>query len=134
MFPRRKVEIPPHDQQDNIGLTEEQRLDWLRLIRSDNVGPRTFQALLRHCGNARAALTALPDLARRGGAARSPRICSRQDAERELAVANSAGLRLIATAEPDYPQRLRMIDDAPPLLAVRGNAAALAIPTVAIVG
>jgi DNA processing protein len=134
MLPRRKAEIPPLDQREGVGLTDEQRLDWLRLIRSDHVGPRTFRALLRHCGDAHAALAALPDLARRGGATRPARVYSRHDAERELAAAASTGLRLIATAEPDYPQRLRMIDDAPPLLAVRGNAAALAVPTVAIVG
>ena len=58
-------------------LTDTQRLDWLRLIRSDNVGPRTFRSLLRHYGDARAALDALPELARRGGAARAIRIYPR---------------------------------------------------------
>jgi hypothetical protein len=29
----------------NTHLTDEQRVDWLRLIRSDNVGPRTFRSL-----------------------------------------------------------------------------------------
>ena len=53
----------------SIHLTDEQRLDWLRLIRSQNVGPRTFRALINHFGGARAALEALPSLARRGGAA-----------------------------------------------------------------
>jgi DNA processing protein len=48
-------------------LTDEQRLDWLRLIRSENVGPRTFRALVNQFGGASAALEALPDLARRGG-------------------------------------------------------------------
>jgi predicted Rossmann fold nucleotide-binding protein DprA/Smf involved in DNA uptake len=43
-----------------ILLTDEQRLDWLRLIRSQNVGPRTLRALLNHFGGARAALEALP--------------------------------------------------------------------------
>src|SRR5262245_30896869 len=66
-------------------LSDEERLDWLRLIRSENVGPRTFRALLEHFGSARAALDALPDLARRGGAARPTRVCSRAEAERELA-------------------------------------------------
>ena len=51
-------------------LTEAQRIDWLRLIRSDNVGPRTFRSLVNHFGSARAALERLPDLARRGGASR----------------------------------------------------------------
>ena len=29
---------------EGVRLTDEQRLDWLRLIRSDNVGPRTFRS------------------------------------------------------------------------------------------
>ena len=47
-----------------VRLTDVQRLDWLRLIRSENVGPRTFRTLLNHFGGARAALEALPDIAR----------------------------------------------------------------------
>src|SRR5882757_3509575 len=57
-------------------LTEADRVDRLRLIRSYNIGPRTFRSLLNHFGDARTALERLPDLARRGGAARSGRICS----------------------------------------------------------
>jgi DNA processing protein len=120
---------------DSVRLTDEQRLDWLRLIRSDNVGPRTFRALVNHCGSARGALAALPDLARRGGASRPARVHSRELAERELAAAHSFGVTLVALGEPDYPHRLAMVDDAPPLLAVRGKAAALGRPmVVAIVG
>ncbi|HVY58216.1 MAG TPA: DNA-processing protein DprA [Xanthobacteraceae bacterium] len=114
-------------------LSDDERLDWLRLIRSENVGPRTFRGLIDHFGSAAAALDALPGLARRGGA-RSVRICSRQEAERELEKSARLGISLIALADPDYPHRLRMIDDAPPILAVRGNAAALARPMVGIVG
>jgi DNA processing protein len=115
-------------------LSQEDSLDWLRLIRSDNVGPRIFRALINRYGNARAALAALPDLARRGGATRHPRICSREEAERELAATNAIGARFIAVGEPDYPQRLAMIDDPPPLISVRGNTAVLAVPMVAVVG
>src|SRR5262245_65722378 len=96
-------------------LTDQQRLDWLRLIRSDNVGPRTFRALVNHYGGARAALAALPDLARRGGASRAIRVHSRQDAERELKAAKALGVAFVALGEPDYPRRLQMIDDAPPI-------------------
>ncbi|MPZ41175.1 MAG: DNA-protecting protein DprA [Rhizobiales bacterium] len=116
------------------GLTEEQRTDWLRLIRSENVGPRTFRTLLNHCGSARAALDRLPELARRGGASGAPRIYSRADAERELKAAAAMDIRLVALTEPDYPLRLQMIDDAPPPLAVRGQLSALALSMVAIVG
>ena len=117
-----------------VRLSDEQRLDWLRLIRSSNVGPRTFRGLLNQFGGARAALDALPDMARRGGAGRPARICTREEAERELSGARRIGVTLVALGEPEYPTRLRMIDDAPPLLAVRGKTAALAQPMVAIVG
>ena len=114
-------------------LGDDERIDWLRLIRSDNVGTRTFRTLLRQFGSARAALAALPELARRGGAG-TVKICSRADAERELKAARALGVRLVALGEPGYPARLAEIDDAPPLLAVRGNEAALARPMVALVG
>jgi DNA processing protein len=122
-----------HDIPKTFRLSDEQRIDWLRLIRSQNVGPRTFRALINHFGGARAALEALPGLARRGGAA-SPRICSREEAEREIEAASRRGIALVAMGEADYPQRLAMIDDAPPLLALRGNAAVLTAPVIAIVG
>jgi len=54
-----------HDIPKTFRLSDEQRIDWLRLIRSQNVGPRTFRALINHFGGARAALEALPGLARR---------------------------------------------------------------------
>jgi len=118
----------------NCRLTDDERLDWLRLIRSQNVGPRTFRALIDHHGNVRDALAALPQLARRGGASAPGRICTRAEAEREIAAAQSAGIIFVALGEPDYPLRLAMIDDAPPVIAVRGELAALVRPTVAIVG
>jgi len=119
---------------DRVRLSDEQRLDWLRLIRSDNVGPRTFRDLVNHFGGARAALEALPGLARRGGAAHPARICTREEAEREMTAARARGIEFVALGEPDYPARLMMIDDPPPLLAVQGKHAALALPLVAIVG
>src|SRR5690606_29732985 len=64
----------------SVKLTDGQRLDWLRLIRSENVGPRTFRALVNHYGGARAALERLPDLARRGGAQAAGRVCSLDEA------------------------------------------------------
>jgi DNA processing protein len=117
-----------------VHLTDEQRLDWLRLIRSQNVGPRTFRSLINHFGGARAALEALPSLARRGGASATMQICTRADAEREIAAAEELGVALVALGEPGYPPRLQMIDDAPPLVAIRGQTAAFARPMVAVVG
>lgn len=121
-------------QADGVALTDEQRLDWLRLIRSENVGPRTFRTLIDHFGGARGALAALPDLARRGGASRPGRICTIEDAEHELAAARRKGISFVALGEPAYPMRLRMIDDSPPLIALAGHLATLTLPMIAIVG
>ena len=115
-------------------LTDAERLDRLRLIRSDNVGPRTFQSLLQHFGDARTALERLPDLARRGGAAGPGRICSIEDAKAELAAAARINIQLLAPGETGYPSRLATIDDAPPMLGVRGALDVLMRPMIAIVG
>jgi DNA processing protein len=123
-----------HSDDKPIHLSDQQRIDWLCLIRSDNVGPRIFRALLQRFGDARTALAALPELARRGGAARMARIYPRADAERELAASARLGISYVALGEPDYPARLLAIDDPPPLLAVRGNHSVFAAPIVGIVG
>src|ERR1700720_1904566 len=115
-------------------LTDAQRIDWLRLIRSDNVGPRTFRSLINHFGSARSALERLPELARRGGAARPGRIFSEEDARAELAASIRHGVNLLAPGEVGYPLRLATLDDAPPMLGVRGALDVLMRPMIAVVG
>lgn len=114
-------------------LTDEQRLDWLRLIRSENVGPRTFRALINQFGGASGALEALPDLARKGGRLLL-KVTSRAEAEKEMAAATRLGVRFVAMGEPDYPKTLKAVDTAPPLIAVRGSTEVLSRPCVAMVG
>src|SRR6201994_3827603 len=116
------------------GITDAERIDRLRLIRSDNIGPRTFRSLLRHCGSARAALERLPEFARRGGASKPQRILSEADARAELEASAKLGGRLVAPGENGYPPRLTELDDAPPLLGVRGVLETLMRPMIAIVG
>ena len=123
-----------HDRTPSASLSDAERLARLRLIRSENIGPRTFRALLGHCGDAATALARLPELARRGGAARPGRICSEDDARAELEACKRLGVSLVAPGEAFYPPRLAMIDDAPPLLAVRGKQETLTRPMIAIVG
>ncbi len=96
-------------------------------------GPRTFRALINQFGGAHAALEALPSLARRGGAS-ATKIYSRAQAEREIAAAQRLGADFVALGEPAYPLRLQMIDDAPPLITIRGHAAVFALPLIAVVG
>jgi DNA processing protein len=117
-----------------IRLTDKQRIAWLRLIRSDNVGPVTFRDLINHFGTAEAALSLLPELSARGGSSRAIRVASEAEAISELETARRMGARFVGIGEPDYPWALRQIDGAPPLLAVKGNAAAIHAPALGIVG
>ncbi|MGF7206851.1 DNA processing protein [Skermanella aerolata] len=115
-------------------LTDLDRLDWLRLIRTENVGPVTFARLMERFDTAGKAIQALPDLAKRGGRKAPLRIASLAEAEREAAAVTKYGARLIGSCEPDYPQALAAIDDAPPLISVKGHPHLLGKRAVAIVG
>ena len=102
-------------------LSADDRLDWLRLIQSDNVGPITFYQLLEQFGTAGAALKGLPDLARQGGRSKKIRVGAKADAEREIESLNKIGAELITRGEPAYPPLLAYFEDAPPLISVLGN-------------
>lgn len=115
-------------------LTLHEKLDWLRLIRSENVGPITFFRLLERFGSAAAALDALPGLTRRGGREGRITVCPRDQAEREMERASEIGAHLIARGEPDYPPLLAQIEDAPPLIHVLGHPQLLKKRAVAVVG
>lgn len=115
-------------------LSDRQRLHWLRLIRTENVGPATFRDLINRFGSAEAALEALPGLARRSGMARAPRIPAMTEIEREMEAAEAAGAGFVAIGEPSYPPTLRRMDQPPPVIAVKGEPAVFALPPVAIVG
>jgi DNA processing protein len=104
------------------------------LARSEGVGPVTFANLLSQFGSARAAIEALPDLARRGGRSTSPRIPTVADAERELQRGLAIGARLLLSEDSEFPAPLAATDGAPPLLWALGDARLLVRPCLAIVG
>jgi DNA processing protein len=113
-------------------LEPQERLDWLRLSRTDGIGPVTFYALLRRFGSAAAALDALPRLSRPVTA------MSRRDAEAALVAIERIGARPVCWGEPLYPTALAAVEDAPPVLTVLGRPEILSrmllAPMVAVVG
>ncbi len=114
-------------------LTPAQRVSWLRLIRTDNVGPSTFRTLINRFGSADAALRALPELTRRGGG-RHARIPTLAEVEDELASVDRMGARIVALTDPDYPPHLRHGANPPPILTIIGGSALAHEKTVGIVG
>ncbi len=115
-------------------LSDRERADWLRLSRTENVGPATFRRLIEQFGTADAALQALPDLARRGGRRKPLKPPALAEIEREVASLDRFGGRFVALVEPDYPALLRAIEDPPPVIAIRGHVALASRRAVAIVG
>lgn len=116
---------PPH--------SEEEKLDWLRLLRSRRVGPATFYRLTAEFGSAAAALAELPQVARAAGVSDyAP--CPVDVAAAEMRAARLAGARMLARGMPDYPHALADLADPPPILWAMGDTALLHRPALALVG
>ncbi|HEX8902263.1 DNA-processing protein DprA, partial [Vitreimonas sp.] len=111
----------------NRTLSRPERIAWARLARTQRVGALTFHRLLARFKTANAALDALPRI--------SDLTPPTADAvEREIDGVEALNARLVASCEPDYPPLLAQLDAPPPLLALRGDAAWLKKPSVALVG
>ncbi|MCF3972882.1 DNA-processing protein DprA [Paracoccus salsus] len=123
----------PFDTPNTPSTTKEDDLSFLRLIRSRRVGPTTFHRLVIEHGGVMAALQALPGIAAAAGVP-DYETCPEGVAAAELAAGRKAGARLIRCDSPLYPQALREIDGAPPVLWVRGDPAWLARDPVAVIG
>lgn len=113
-------------------LTPAQRIAWLRLIRTDNVGPQTFRQLINREGSAEAAVEALPRYVRQAGV--PVRVRSISEAEDEIAGVEAMGGRIVLSSDAEYPALLHHIHAAPPVLSVIGGRKPDFGRTVAIVG
>lgn len=125
-------ENPQFPKGSSFHLPLSQRLDWLQLIRTEGIGPRTFRLLVNRFGSAAAALEALPVLFREKG--RPLKVASRTACEDEIVSLERMGAYLLAVGEAEYPAALRALDPPPPLLAVWGCRESLEKPAVAVVG
>jgi DNA processing protein len=115
-------------------LSDVERLDWLRLARTNGVGPVTFSKLIERFGDAETAIDALPRLAKRGGRAKPLKPASYDSALQELDRLDRLSARLLCACEPDYPQLLAALDPAPPVISVKGPLDPDARPVCAMVG
>lgn len=124
-----QLSTPPHP----TSRMEDDRSDRLRLVRSRRVGAVTYHRLLAEHGSARAALTALPAIARAAGV-EDYEICPLGVVQAELKQGRALGARLLTHGEPDYPAALLDLPDAPPALWAVGDIDLLNRPAVGMVG
>lgn len=115
-------------------LDDAEKIAWLRLFRTENVGPVTFYQLIDNFGTAQKAIEALPSLARRGGRLKNIAVYDAGAAIAEMDALERAGGRMIFAADELYPLALAAIDDAPPVISILGNPKLLNLPCIGIVG
>jgi DNA processing protein len=114
-------------------IADDDRIDRLRLLRSRRVGAVTFHRLMAEHGSARAALAALPAIAKAAGV-EDYEVCPLGVVEAELRQGRTLGASLIAHGEAGYPALLAEVPDAPPILWAMGDLSLLTRPMVAMVG
>ncbi|MES2215623.1 MAG: DNA-processing protein DprA, partial [Pseudomonadota bacterium] len=112
----------------------EETISILRLIRSENVGPRTFVSLIKMFGSPSVALDNIQSFAKRGGKTKPITVCAKDDALAEIDALNKVGAKLLTYLDPSYSSLLKHIDDFPPIISYRGNIELLQKRCVAIVG
>ena len=115
-------------------MSAQDRVDWVRLARTETIGPVTFHRLISRYGSAGRALEALPDLSAKGGRQKPLSPISEKQAHAEIQMVEDLGGHLITLADPEYPIALSMLEDAPPVLTVLGNLHLLSRPCIGMVG
>ncbi|MBU1518721.1 MAG: DNA-processing protein DprA [Planctomycetes bacterium] len=114
--------------------------DWLKIVRSEGIGPVIFGRLLEHFGSAEAVIAAsVNGLAQVDGVGQKTAekiVQSRKnfDAEKEISLADENGVCIINILDSRYPPLLKKIYDPPPVLYVKGDIQPGDNLAVAIVG
>lgn len=120
--------------QTRTEIHSHEKLAWLRLSRTENVGPITFYRLVEAYGSAQKALEILPELSKRGGRKAPLKSPSPAEIEREYEALKKFGGDIVTAAEDSYPLALAATDDAPPVISVLGNLQLMNRPCIAMVG
>ncbi len=115
-------------------LSFDEKLDWLQLIRTENVGPITFYKLIERYGSARDALKALPELSKKGGRKKPLVTPDRKYVEQEVEKLHKLDGDIVCAHEAAYPLALAATDDAPPVLSYIGDINLVRAPCIAMVG
>lgn len=101
-------------------LSEEDLLDHLQLIRTDQIGPITFYKLIDKFKDIKTVLDILKSGSDKHIQAKY-NLVKRDAVKRELEYANKNGISFISYKDPIYPQLLKQDPSSPPIFAAKGN-------------
>ena len=125
----------------SVGMTNNfgERHAWVALAMTPGMGPRRILRSVERCGCAARVLhLPLTELEGLGMPAQSAQFIASGEAahaaDQELEKAAGTGAAVVTYGDEAYPARLREIFDPPALLWLRGDAALLARPALAVVG
>ncbi|MCV6599572.1 MAG: DNA-processing protein DprA [Alphaproteobacteria bacterium] len=119
---------------NKIELSEKEKLEWLKLIRTENVGPITFYKLIDNFGSAKKALEEIPNIAKRGGKLSKVKIPSDKEVLDEYKRLKKLGGEIVCACEPQYSEALLACDDCPPVLMCLGDTSLLNKKNIAVIG
>ncbi len=112
-----------------------EKLAWLRLARTENVGPVTFYRLIERYGTAaKAVVRFCRSWSARGGRKKPLVVPALTSVEQEYERLRKIGGEIITAHEYAYPLPLGAVEDAPPVLSILGDAALLKKASIGIVG
>ena len=115
-------------------FSDQEKLNWLRLFRTENIGPITFYKLIEIYGSAKNALDALPELAKKGGRQKPLVAPPIKEIEKEYDALQKLGGDMVCAGEDSYPLSLANIDDAPPVISYIGDINIARAPCLGVVG
>jgi DNA processing protein len=113
---------------------EDFRLAWLRLARTHRVGARTFAELMKFIGDPLKALEMLPGMVKNGGLKSTIQVPSLASIQWEIERTKKFGGKFIYSCDKEYPNILKQIPDAPPVIVVKGRVELLQQKGIAIIG
>jgi DNA processing protein len=108
---------PPEFARENFAKKDFELLNTIAIIRSSNIGPVSFFELIKKYKTPSEAYIALTEKYKVSG----KKVCSINDAEKELEKTTKFGAKIISVFSKEYPTILANIPDAPPILSVIGK-------------
>jgi DNA processing protein len=104
-------------------------VDVLLLIRSKNIGPRSFFDLVGRYGSAESAIAAIKEMRNK-----PYQLCTKDKVEKEIELTHKIGANFITYMDKDYPAILQNLPCKPPIITYLGNIALLHQKICSIVG
>ncbi len=114
-------------------MNTKERFAYLKLALSQNVGPITFKELIKHFKSADKAIENILDFKFKSSK-RVIKLPPDSFVYEQFETAQKTGAQILFLEDADYPDLLKYIEDAPPVLFIYGNKKLLNQKSISIVG